>query len=109
MSPVAALNVNSRSIASVMCAILPICAACFQLNFDSPVLAQRKYAFFRGGSAGQDQETKTWTADFSDARNWLIRELGAFRGEQYFAGIFADRESHRKMLARKRTREVQPD
>ena len=29
-----------------------------------------------------------WTDDFTDARNWLIRELGAFRGKQYFAGIF---------------------
>jgi DNA-directed RNA polymerase subunit RPC12/RpoP len=29
-----------------------------------------------------------WTDDFNDARNWLIRELDAFRGEQYFAGIF---------------------
>ena len=31
---------------------------------------------------------KKWTDDFTDARNWLIRELGAFRGKQYFAGIF---------------------
>src|SRR5262245_41092151 len=29
-----------------------------------------------------------WTDDFTGARNWLIRELDAFRGEQYFAGIF---------------------
>ena len=29
-----------------------------------------------------------WTDDFTDARNWLIRELAAFRGKQYFAGIF---------------------
>jgi hypothetical protein len=29
-----------------------------------------------------------WTDDFTDARNWLIRELGAFRGERYFANIF---------------------
>ena len=29
-----------------------------------------------------------WTSDFTDARNWLIRELAAFRGKQYFAGIF---------------------
>ena len=28
------------------------------------------------------------TDDFTDARNWLIRELAAFRGKQYFAGIF---------------------
>jgi hypothetical protein len=32
------------------------------------------------------------TDDFTDARNWLIRELGAFRGEQYFAGIFDHKE-----------------
>jgi DNA-directed RNA polymerase subunit RPC12/RpoP len=29
-----------------------------------------------------------WTDDLTDARNWLIRELDAFHGEQYFAGIF---------------------
>src|SRR4030095_7540823 len=29
-----------------------------------------------------------WTDDFTDAQDWLIRELDAFRGEQYFAGIF---------------------
>jgi hypothetical protein len=29
-----------------------------------------------------------WTDDFTDARNWLIRELDALHGEQYFAGIF---------------------
>ena len=38
------------------------------------------------------KKLKTWTDDFSDARNWLIRELGAFRGEQYFAGIFDHKE-----------------
>ena len=27
--------------------------------------------------------------DFTDARNWLTRELDALHGEQYFAGIFA--------------------
>ena len=29
-----------------------------------------------------------WTDDFTDALDWLILELGALRGEQYFAGIF---------------------
>jgi predicted RNA-binding Zn-ribbon protein involved in translation (DUF1610 family) len=29
-----------------------------------------------------------WTDDFTDARNWLIRELGALRRVQYFADIF---------------------
>src|SRR5262249_38313969 len=33
-----------------------------------------------------------WTDDFTDARNWLIGELDAFRGEQYFAGIFDHKE-----------------
>src|ERR1043166_7878163 len=32
------------------------------------------------------------TDDFTDARNWLILQLGAFRGEQYFAGIFDHKE-----------------
>ena len=35
---------------------------------------------------------KKWTDDFTDARNWLIRQLGAFRGDQYFAGIFDHKE-----------------
>jgi predicted RNA-binding Zn-ribbon protein involved in translation (DUF1610 family) len=42
-------------------------------------------------SAGAPDKTKKltkWTDDFTDARNWLIRQLGAFGGEQYFAGIF---------------------
>ena len=34
------------------------------------------------------KKLEKWTDDFTDARNWLIRELGAFRGKQYFAGIF---------------------
>src|SRR5215472_274807 len=34
------------------------------------------------------KEVKKWTDDFTDARNWLIRELDAFRGKQYFVGIF---------------------
>jgi hypothetical protein len=38
------------------------------------------------------KELKKWTDDFTDARNWLIGELGAFRGEQYFAGIFDHKE-----------------
>ena len=29
-----------------------------------------------------------WTDDFTDARNWLIGELDALHGEQYFADIF---------------------
>jgi DNA-directed RNA polymerase subunit RPC12/RpoP len=41
-------------------------------------------------AAGLDKTEKLtkWTDDFTDARNWLIRELGAFRGDQYCAGIF---------------------
>ena len=38
------------------------------------------------------KKLKTWTDDFSDAQNWLIRELGALRGEQYFAGILDHKE-----------------
>jgi hypothetical protein len=34
------------------------------------------------------KKLKKWTDDFTEARNWLICEVGAFRGEQYFAGIF---------------------
>ena len=35
--------------------------------------------------------------DYTDARNWLIRELGALHGEQYFAGIF-DHQQNRSVL-----------
>jgi DNA-directed RNA polymerase subunit RPC12/RpoP len=38
-----------------------------------------------------------WTDDFTDARNWLIRELDAFHGEQYFADIF-DHQQKRSVL-----------
>ena len=38
------------------------------------------------------KKLKTWTDDFSDARNWLIRQLDAFHGDQYFAGIFDHKE-----------------
>jgi DNA-directed RNA polymerase subunit RPC12/RpoP len=38
-----------------------------------------------------------WTDDFSDARNWLIRELDAVHGEQYFADIF-DHQQNRSVL-----------
>jgi hypothetical protein len=38
------------------------------------------------------KKLKKWTDDLTDARNWLIRQLGAFRGDQYFAGIFDHKE-----------------
>ena len=38
-----------------------------------------------------------WTDDFTDARNWLVAELDALHGEQYFAGIF-DHEQNRSVL-----------
>jgi hypothetical protein len=41
-----------------------------------------------------------WTDDFTDARNWLIRELEALHGEQYFAGIF-DHMKKRPVLKEK--------
>jgi hypothetical protein len=34
------------------------------------------------------KKLKKWTDDFTDVRNWLIRQLGAFPGDQYFAAIF---------------------
>jgi len=45
------------------------------IDDSSPVLENRK-------------KLTKWTDDLNDAQNWLIRELDAFRGEQYFAGIF---------------------
>jgi DNA-directed RNA polymerase subunit RPC12/RpoP len=41
-----------------------------------------------------------WTDDFTDARNWLTRELDALHGEQYFAGIF-DHMQKRPVLKEK--------
>jgi hypothetical protein len=39
-----------------------------------------------------------WADDFTDARNWLVRELDARQdGEQYVAGIF-DHEQNRSVL-----------
>src|SRR5215510_13372873 len=38
-----------------------------------------------------------WTDDFTDARNWLIGELDALHGEQYFADVF-DHQQNRSVL-----------
>ena len=38
------------------------------------------------------RKLKNWTDDLTDARNWLIRQLGAFPGDRYFAGIFDHKE-----------------
>ena len=35
---------------------------------------------------------KKWTDDLTVARDWLMRHLGAFRGDQYFAAIFDHKE-----------------
>jgi len=43
------------------------------------------------------KKLKKWTDDFTEARNWLIRQLGAFRGDQYFGGIF-DHEEKRSVF-----------
>jgi DNA-directed RNA polymerase subunit RPC12/RpoP len=42
-----------------------------------------------------------WTDDFNDARNWLIGELDALHGEQYFADVF-DHQQNRSVLKVKR-------
>jgi hypothetical protein len=42
--------------------------------------------------AAKTKKLKNWTDDFNEARNWLIRQLHAFRGDQYFAGIFDHKE-----------------
>jgi hypothetical protein len=46
----------------------------------------------RAAVPGKTKKLKKWTDDFTDARNWLIRQLGAFRGDQYFAAIFDHKE-----------------
>src|SRR5205814_7887188 len=43
---------------------------------------------------------KKWTDDLSDARNWLIRQLGAFPGGRYSAAIF-DHKEKRSVLKEK--------
>jgi hypothetical protein len=45
-----------------------------------------------GAVPAKTKKLKKCTDDFTDARNWLIHELGAFRGKQYFAGIFDHKE-----------------
>ena len=56
----------------------------------------------KSGAAGpaKTKKLKKWTDDFSDARNWLIRQLSAFRGSEYFAGIF-DHEEKRSVFKEK--------
>jgi hypothetical protein len=46
----------------------------------------------RAAVSDRTKKLKKWTDDFTEARNWLIRQLGAFRGDQYFAGIFDHKE-----------------
>ncbi len=46
------------------------------------------------------KKLKERTDDFTEARNWLIRQLDAFRGDQYFAGIF-DHKKRDPCLRRK--------
>src|SRR5215471_2312860 len=38
------------------------------------------------------RKLKKWTDDLTDAQNWVIRQLHAFRGDRYFAGIFDHKE-----------------
>jgi len=38
------------------------------------------------------RKLKNWTDDLIDARNWLIRQLGTFPGDRYFAAIFDHKE-----------------
>jgi len=38
------------------------------------------------------EKLKERADEFTDARNWLIRQLDAFHGDQYFAGIFDHKE-----------------
>ena len=40
----------------------------------------------------RSRKLKNWTDDLTGARNWLIRQLGAFPGDRYFAGIFDHKE-----------------
>jgi hypothetical protein len=46
----------------------------------------------RTAAPAKTKKLKKWTDDFTDARNWLIRQLGTFSADQYFAGIFDHKE-----------------
>jgi len=35
---------------------------------------------------------KKWTDDLTDARNWMLRQLGAFPGDRYVVAIFDHKE-----------------
>jgi len=48
----------------------------------------------------ETKKLKERTDDFTEARNWLIRQLDAFRGDQYFAGIF-DHKKKRSVFKEK--------
>ncbi|PYK53861.1 MAG: hypothetical protein DME48_10145 [Verrucomicrobia bacterium] len=48
------------------------------------------------------RKLKKWTDDFTDARNWLIRQLGAFPGDRYFAAIFDHKEKRSVLKERGR-------
>ena len=39
-----------------------------------------------------NRKLKNWTDDLTDARNWMLRQLGAFPGDRYFAAIFDHKE-----------------
>ena len=54
----------------------------------------------RAPMPAKPKKLKKWTDDFTDARNWLIRQLSALRGGQYFAGIFNHKE-HRSVFKEK--------
>jgi DNA-directed RNA polymerase subunit RPC12/RpoP len=45
---------------------------------------------------------KKWTDDLTDARNWLIRQLGAFPGDRYSAAIFDHKEKRSVLKERGR-------
>src|ERR1043166_2426990 len=47
------------------------------------------------------RKLKKWTDDLTDARNWLLRQLGAFPGDRYVAAIF-DHKEKRSVFREKR-------
>src|SRR5437899_11797345 len=39
-----------------------------------------------------NRKLKNWTDDLTDARNWMLNQLGAFPGDRYFAAIVDHKE-----------------
>jgi hypothetical protein len=78
---------------------VPLPAPLLQTKFRGKKRYETTVILIDDSAAALDNRKKLtkWADDFTDARNWLIRELDALHGEQYFAGIF-DHQQNRSVL-----------